>query len=117
MTREELILKNDYLKEQLANATNVAEIAPSATQIKLFGNMPNPFSQRTTISFSIPDNGPVQLSVTDLSGNVVQVILNQTLPIGFHNYDFDAGLLPSGVYLIRLNFNSQLAVQKIILMK
>jgi hypothetical protein len=117
MTTEELKSKNEYLKAQLAHATNVAEITSSAKHIKLFQNMPNPFNGQTTISFSIPDYGPVQLSVTDLSGNVVQVLLNQTLPIGVHRYDFDASLLPPGVYLITLNFNSQIVAKKMILMK
>ena len=117
MTKEELILKNDYLKKQLANATSVAEIGPSPIQIKLFQNLPNPFNRQTTIPFYIPETGTVLLTVTDLSGKEVQVLVNKTLNAGSHKFDFDASLLPSGVYLVTLNFNSQKVVKKMILMK
>lgn len=117
MTKEELILKNDYLKNQLANATNVTEIGRSPMQIKLFQNLPNPFNLRTTIPFYVPGSGMVWLTVTDLSGKEVQVLVNKTLAAGSHKYDFDGSLLPSGVYLIKLEFNSQKTVKKIILMK
>jgi len=117
MTTEELIAKNDFMKAQLAHATSVAEIDPSSRQIMLFQNMPNPFNQQTTISFYIPENGPVRLTINDLSGREVQVLLNETLPAGNHQYVFDANLLPSGVYLTNLSFKSQKVVQKMILTK
>ena len=117
MTKEELILKNESLKAQLAKATGVAEIESSANQLKLFQNLPNPFNRQTTVPFYIPETGLVRLALTDMSGQEVLVLVNKTLPAGSHKYDVDASLLPSGIYLITLNFNSQKAVKKTILMK
>jgi hypothetical protein len=117
MSKEELILKNETLKKQLANATSVAETTVLPKQMKLFQNLPNPFNQRTSVPFYIPESGPVRLTVTDLTGKEVLVIVNQTLPSGSHKYDVNASQLPSGVYLVRLDYNSRQMVKKMILMK
>ncbi len=117
MTKEELRLKNEFLKQQLAHATGVAETALFPWQLQLFQNLPNPFSNQTTIPFCIPETGVVRLIVTDLTGKEVRVLANQKLPAGSHRFDLDASQLPSGVYLVRLSFNSQSAVRKIILMR
>lgn len=117
MTREELILKNEALKQQLANATSVADAASLPKQFHLFQNLPNPFSQLTTILFNLPETGVARLTVTDLAGKELQVLANQKLPAGSHKYVFDSRNLPSGVYLAILNFNSQQVVKKMILMK
>lgn len=117
MTAEELRLKNDYLKQQLALATSVSETPPQPGQLMLFPNLPNPFSQHTTIPFCIPETGPVRLTLTDMTGKEVQVLVNQAMPAGTHRYDLDAGRLSSGIYLVRLNFKSQTAVRKTIVLK
>jgi hypothetical protein len=117
MTAEELRLKNIYLKEQLANATSVSETGTSPKQITLFQNLPNPFSRQTTIPFYIPQSGPVQLTVNDMTGKELQILVNKTLPAGSHKYNFDASQLPSGVYLVKLKVNSQMVVKKMIQMK
>jgi arylsulfatase A-like enzyme len=117
MTREELILKNDYLRAQLAHATSVAEIPPAEKQIKLFQNLPNPFTLQTTIPFYIPEAGPVRLTVADQSGKEVMVVVNKTLPAGSHRFDVDGSRLPSGVYLVTLTYHLQKAVKKMILTK
>jgi arylsulfatase A-like enzyme len=117
MTQAQLIQKNDDLKGQLFNATGIAEITPTPGQVTLFQNQPNPFSVQTVIPFFIPEPGTVRLTVTDMSGKEMEILVNQKLPAGFHNCNFDAGPSSSGVYLIKLKFNSQEAVKKMILMK
>lgn len=117
MTAEELRLKNDDLKIQLAKATGITEIAPATKQIILYQNLPNPFNQQTTIPFYIPMSGQVRLAIFDLAGKEVQVLVNRTMTSGNHNFDFDAISFPSGIYLVKLNFDTQKAVKKMILIK
>jgi hypothetical protein len=114
MTKEELILKNESLKKQLNTAIGVSEIVSPQREMKLFQNLPNPFNHQTTIPFYIPESGPVRLTVTDLTGKEVLVLVNQTLPSGSHKYVVNASLLPSGIYLVTLNFNSRKVVKKMI---
>jgi hypothetical protein len=114
MTKEELILKNESLKKQLNTAIGVSEIISPPRQMKLFQNLPNPFNHQTTIPFYIPESGPVRLTLTDLTGKEVLILVNQTLPSGYHKYALDAALLSSGIYLVTLNFNSRKVVKKMI---
>jgi len=117
MTTEELRLKNVALKKELATALGLADRIPAAKQFTLFQNFPNPFSQQTSISFFIPETGKVRLAVTDLSGNVVMVLLDQTLTPGVHKYTLKADQLCSGIYFFGLAYNQQMMVKKMIVMK
>ena len=116
MTKAELILKNETLKRQLSNATGIAETLPLPNQVQLFQNQPNPFSGQTSISYYIPEAGPVQIAVTDLSGRTVQVVVNCTMPSGLHACPYIPGASPPSVYLVRLTFGHQTLVKKMILM-
>ncbi len=66
------------------------------------GNSPNPFSASTTITFSILEPSAVRLSVWDVSGSRVAVLVDNTLRAGRHNIRFDAEDLPSGIYFVQL---------------
>jgi hypothetical protein len=117
MTTEELQAKNEYLKQQLAHATGVAETSPAPDRATLFQNLPNPCSRQTAVPFYLPGTGQVRLSVTDLSGKEVLLLENRTLQAGSHHCDLNAGALASGVYLVRLRYQSQDVVKKMVVMK
>ena len=65
-------------------------------------NYPNPFNPQTTIGFGIPEAAFVSLRVYDMSGRVVQELVNGNMPAGQHEVQFEAGSLPSGTYMYRL---------------
>ncbi len=70
--------------------------------------LPSPFSGSTGISFGLPSPAPCILSVYDLSGRLVRILVEQDLPAGGHSVTWDgttgAGVqCPDGVYLIRLS--------------
>jgi arylsulfatase A-like enzyme len=117
MTTEELREKNTHLKGQLANVLGVDEFTAQPNQTMLFQNEPNPFNHQTSIPFFLSKTGPVRLTVTDLTGKDLQILLNQTLPAGHHKYNVDATMLPAGIYLTKLTFNSEVVVKKMILIK
>lgn len=88
-------------------------------------NYPNPFNPTTTISFSLPADAKVSLSVFDVLGREVTTLIKKTMTAGYYDIDFNASAYPSGVYLYRLraegdnpasgsNFNS---VKKMIVIK
>jgi len=117
MTNEELRLKNVALRKELSAALGVADPTPAPNQLMLFQNFPNPFSQQTAISFFIPETGKVRLAVTDLSGNEVLVLVDQTLTPGVHKYTVKADRFGSGIYFFGLDYNQQMMVKKMIVMK
>ncbi|MCH8959770.1 MAG: T9SS type A sorting domain-containing protein, partial [Bacteroidetes bacterium] len=65
-------------------------------------NYPNPFNPTTTIRFSVPEASPVRLVVYDVLGRQVRVLVDGTVSAGMHEVVFEAGDLPSGTYLYRL---------------
>jgi len=77
------------------------EVLPQ--RIVLEQNYPNPFNPSTTIRFELPEAARVRLSVYDILGRRVAVLVDQRLSPGAHQYRFEAGNLPTGHYLYRLN--------------
>jgi hypothetical protein len=75
---------------------------------ELFQNYPNPFNPSTKIIFNIPERSEVTIKVFDILGKEINTLLDKELSPGSFTIDWAAKdsngqLLPSGVYLIRLN--------------
>ena len=68
-------------------------------------NYPNPFNPSTTINFSIPVNGNVELKLFDILGKEVQSLVKGTYNSGSYSLNFNGSNLQSGVYFYSLNFN------------
>ncbi|MCP5064438.1 MAG: T9SS type A sorting domain-containing protein, partial [Ignavibacteriae bacterium] len=80
----------------------------------LFNNYPNPFNPTTTISYFIPEPSSIKISIYNLLGEVVQISENNFINYGFHNYEFDASKLSSGVYVYSLEANSVISTNTFI---
>ncbi|MBK9333886.1 MAG: T9SS type A sorting domain-containing protein [Ignavibacteria bacterium] len=74
----------------------------TGNDITLNQNFPNPFNPSTSISFTLSSESPVKLSVYDIAGREVDLIINQNLQAGLHSYIWNAGNFSSGVYYFRL---------------
>jgi hypothetical protein len=88
-----------------------------ATTFRLEQNYPNPFNPSTRINYSLETSGEVTLSVYNLLGQEVMVLVNDTQAAGSHVVDFDASGMASGMYLYELKTNNKTAVRKMLLMK
>jgi hypothetical protein len=80
-------------------------------------NYPNPFNPSTTIRFSIPVETEVRLNVYNTLGQEVAEIINGRLKEGYHEVDFDAVNLTSGIYFYRLEADKFVDVKKMIIIK
>lgn len=85
--------------------------------VQLVQNYPNPFNPRTTISFAIGRSGHVRLSVFDLLGREVAVLVDTMYPAGRHDAVWDATEFPSGVYMYRLQTEWATSTKQMILIK
>ncbi len=81
------------------------EIQPVA---ELSQNAPNPFSNRTSISFTLEHNGHVMLDVYDLTGRKLVGLMDEFRLKGMYTEHFDAGHLPEGVYYYQLSVTGQI---------
>ena len=83
------------------------------TEFSLWQNYPNPFNPGTTINYELPHSSIVRLSVCDLLGREVSVLVNERKDAGVHEVKFDGSNLASGVYFYRLSV-SPLARQDLV---
>jgi hypothetical protein len=85
--------------------------------LSLEQNYPNPFNPATLISYSVPAEGLVRLSVYDLAGQQVATLVEQVQQPGVYTVDFKAKGLPSGTYFYRLQTSSEVLTKKMTLLK
>lgn len=88
-------------------ATNISNVSEVPQTFNLSQNYPNPFNPSTTINFSIPQRGFINLTVYNSIGEEVQNLVNNTMNEGQYSVDFDGSNLNSGVYFYRLNYSNQ----------
>jgi hypothetical protein len=83
----------------------------------LFQNFPNPFNPATVIRFQIPAASDVRLSVFDVLGREVSVLVNERRGAGVHEVRFDGSNLASGMYFYRLQAGSVVQTKKLLLLR
>ena len=83
----------------------------------LHQNYPNPFNPITNIQFTIPEQADVKLRIYNVLGRQVDVLVNETLPIGHHKILWNPKNLSSGVYFYKLEAGSFIKTRKMILLK
>jgi hypothetical protein len=96
---------------------NSVEGESNPTVYALEQNYPNPFNPSTLIRFSMPVAGEVSLSVYNTLGQKVAQLLNSTMPAGYHQVEFNATDLPSGLYLYEVKAGSFSSSKKMLLIK
>ena len=91
-------------------------------KLSLFQNQPNPFKNRTTISYKLPKPVNANLSIYNITGQRVKTLVNGIKPAGEYNVFWDGRndngeLSPNGVYFYTLKANNYLTTKKAILLK
>ncbi len=86
-------------------------------QFTLFQNYPNPFNPGTVIRYSLPVHGSVTLKVFDIMGREVATIIKKNQPPGMYSVQWDASMLPGGIYFYRLTAGTLMETRKMILIK
>ena len=105
------------LKAEITTGINQDKEGSLLKSFDLFQNYPNPFNPSTTINYSIAKEGIVKLSIYNIIGSKIASILNEYKSAGNYSVQFNAGNLPSGMYLYRLESGNYSAAKKFILLK
>ena len=96
---------------------------PFESQEILLTNYPNPFNPTTKISFSIPDDSNVELSIYNIKGQNIKTLAHEHYSKGEYSVDWDGEdasgeKVGSGVYFYKLRVNSKIkAVKKCLLLE
>lgn len=116
----ETILENIFL---VAIITNVAESTPGLPEtFTLAQNFPNPFNAGTTIRYTLPAQSEVSLTIYNVIGNRVTMLVDEMQSAGEYRIEWDAtnatgSAVPSGVYFYRLETGGLVQTNKMILLQ
>ena len=78
---------------------------------------PNPFNPTTTINLIVEEKGILNLSIYNISGQLIEELAHEYQFPGTLEYVWDAGNFTSGVYFVQLNISNTSYTQKLVLMK
>ena len=78
---------------------------------------PNPFNPTTEFTYSMPEEGMVNISVYDISGRLVVEIVNGWKNAGVYPAIWNAHDIASGIYMINISINEFHDIQKIMFIK
>ena len=98
--------------------TDVDDLAETLPQeFRLHQNYPNPFNPSTTISYQLPKQCHVTLTVFDVLGREVTTLVNGVEEPGYKSLTFDGSWLPSGMYFYRLQAYNHIEAKKLLLLR
>jgi hypothetical protein len=94
-----------------------ASLANIPAEYTLYPVYPNPFNPSAEISFTLPREGLVKLTVFNTMGQRMATLLDRTLAAGEHRLIWNAADVASGLYLVRFEADHTVQIQKALLMK
>ena len=83
----------------------------------LLQNYPNPFNPSTTIRYGLPHRSHVTLTVYNTLGQQLATLINSDIDAGYHEIQFNANNLASGVYFYRIQAGEFTATKRLLLLK
>lgn len=111
------------LLESIRTGIHIQNNIPHVENCVLHNNYPNPFNPETTISFSIPEDSKVNLSIYNIKGQKVKTLINAELEKGLHDViwnskDNSGKTVASGVYFYKFDVNGKTKnLKKMLLLK
>ncbi|MBL7074737.1 T9SS type A sorting domain-containing protein [candidate division KSB1 bacterium] len=87
------------------------------SEYSLSQNYPNPFNPITTFKYALPKSSEVTLRIHNLLGQEVATLVDQTQEAGYHQVQWDATSIASGIYFYRLQAGEFSQTRKLILLK
>ena len=108
-----------FLAPNMKMSTDTEEVAGSVLPdaFALQQNYPNPFNPQTTIPFDLRETAHVSIAVYDMLGRQLGMLVDGTLQAGQHQVTWDAGDVPSGTYLVRMDAGGKTFTKTMILLK
>ena len=104
------------MKEKFSHPTDINDHRLSGHSDMLY-NYPNPFTDRTTVSFHLEQATHVNLTVYNMRGATVANLLDKKLDRGTCSVDFISAHLPSGIYQLVMKTPDQVMVRKMVIIR
>ena len=91
---------------------DISELPVDQTKTKLLISSPNPFSELTTITYTLTEKQAVELSIYDLSGQKIKTLLKEEINAGHYSINWNGQnekgeKVQPGVYICQMRYNKQ----------
>jgi len=101
---------------------SLQSVQPPPHVLRIESNYPNPFNPETTISFSVPTDGKVLVTIYNIKGQKIKQLLNETMLTGKHaviwnGTDSNGKSVSSGLYFAKIKQGNTHRIHKMMLMK
>jgi len=106
---------NAFAKDGVSVVGSIASSSVIAQDLELFQNVPNPVQDNTSISFYLPKDGKINLTVSNTLGQEVMVLSKENFTKGMHTVKMDASSLSTGVYFYKLESNKNSVTKQLTL--
>ncbi|GJQ62911.1 MAG: hypothetical protein SCALA702_19640 [Melioribacteraceae bacterium] len=111
---------NDHFGFRVVSNSEITSVGSAddiPTEYQLEQNYPNPFNPSTSITYSLPGESVVKLTIYDILGNEIATLVNASQQAGTYTEVFNAAGLSSGLYLYRLETGNTAITKKMTLIK
>ena len=114
---QELLFDKDMIIGDAYNTFDLRGIELYPSDVQLLPAYPNPFNPITNITFVMENESNIKLSVYDIRGREVDILVNGITGQGEHSVVWDAADFSSGIYYIQIVSDNHSETQKIMLIK
>ncbi|MCK4357252.1 MAG: T9SS type A sorting domain-containing protein [Candidatus Cloacimonetes bacterium] len=80
-------------------------------------NYPNPFNETVTINYGLPKPIKVKIEIYNIKGQLVETLINENKPAGYHTVEWNAKDMSSGLYFYKLSNEDKIIIRKMVLMR
>lgn len=104
----------------ITSVNQIASVQPTSAFISAGVHLsvfPNPFTQHASISFTLPDERFVQMTIYDVQGRIVKQFAGSIMTQGLHIIPFQSGSEAAGIYYCRLQAGNDVQCIRMALMK
>ena len=115
--RNDMIVADAFESFRINIDTGSEEISEPETEIHELHLYPNPSTGNLNIKYRINEAGRVKLSVLNISGQMVSLIVDQVLQPGDYSVLWDSPEVSSGIYMIKLEAGPRQKIKKVIFIK
>lgn len=108
---------NVFSKDGLSVISSITTANVVAQELELFQNVPNPVMDNTSISFYLPEDGNVRLTVSNTIGQEIMTLASDNYTKGMHTIQMDANTMSTGVYFYKLEAKNKSITKQLTLVK
>ena len=116
------IVGEDVIRIQVGGKGKGKKKPAIPAEFALIGNTPNPFNPETTIEYALPEEAYVRLTIYNVMGQTVRMVVDASRPAGYHQIIWDSQddrgrLVSGGVYLYRMTADGFSETKRMILLR